>query len=779
MPALLLLSCSEPFSAVKVPVGTTGRSSGVEISARLLSVQRVPGARTVFRVAALAHDSAGRPRSDIPVIWSTFPQSDTVEGESVTGEDGIARLTWYVQDTLAPLHLLTIEGPEGAAARLAAAAGLTNRFDVYTDSFPLPVDTVLALLPGGAAVRVVDRQGRPVSGARVLMESGAAGGALAHAVLTTDAAGTVRTDWRLGTHTGMQEVSVRLAGAEGRLPGDITGYQLEDVVTGAVAPAADGLRLRAVAMPGTPTRLVLGTDTLDGDAIGARLPISVLGYDTWGNMLVQPRLHLVSLDTMVAKPEPNAALRTTGPGQATVYVTAGTASDSFVVRVEQRPVEMATWVTTPGLSWVGARTQVGAPVIDRLGAPIAGVSPTFRSLTPALLGLAGPDTIVALNPGTGVLESSFGGLADTVQIALTQVPASIVVSRSADTMLLDEVRAVNAQVMDSGGTPIQGAPLTITPENPAIVDLDSPGILDALLPGETSVTLTSGALSASFQVAVEGVALLADGVRTTDEAAVAGARNLEITNGRVRIRRDSTVSDRAGYIMEVRDGQVWRTATVYGANDWVFVTSSVSTEPTSIDIVEHTPDRIAIGMRFGNHWFNPAQHGYPEWYQAEPFPFTRTVWLSPRENGYYSWVEIERAMSWAGIELETGFGGLWGPATIRTGREQFRTEDQTENKRFNVPSVPDAAEFARDGDPLLRVLVPLPEAPMISPVFPGWGYGSVWVHRDVYESFGAYLHAAPRGAERTARQICQDAWSNAPFPLRTLSAAELDSCGPS
>jgi hypothetical protein len=135
-------------------------------------------------------------------------------------------------------------------------------------------------------------------------------------------------------------------------------------------------------------------------------------------------------------------------------------------------------------------------------------------------------------------------------------------------------------------------------------------------------------------------------------------------------------------------------------------------------------------------------------------------------------------MVWQGIEFEVGFGGLFGPGTITTGQLQFRTDTLTKSDRFNVASVPDAAEFDLDGDPLLRVLVPLPEAPMISPVFPGWGYGSVWVHRHDYSSYGAFLYAAPRGVGETARQLCERAWATAPFPLRTLSAAELAGCGP-
>jgi hypothetical protein len=134
-------------------------------------------------------------------------------------------------------------------------------------------------------------------------------------------------------------------------------------------------------------------------------------------------------------------------------------------------------------------------------------------------------------------------------------------------------------------------------------------------------------------------------------------------------------------------------------------------------------------------------------------------------------------MPWQGTELEVGFGGLFGPARIATGQVQFRTDTLTANNNFNLTPVPDAALFDLDGDPLMRVLVPLPEAPMISPNFPGWGYGSVFVHRLDYQSYGAYMYAAPRSLPVSPRQLCQQAWATAPFPLRTLSAAEAAHCG--
>jgi hypothetical protein len=135
-------------------------------------------------------------------------------------------------------------------------------------------------------------------------------------------------------------------------------------------------------------------------------------------------------------------------------------------------------------------------------------------------------------------------------------------------------------------------------------------------------------------------------------------------------------------------------------------------------------------------------------------------------------------MVWPGTELEIGFGGVFGPASIRTGHVSIRTDTLTRTNVINDPSVVDGVEFDRDGDPLLRALVPLPEAPMISPVFPGWGYGSVYVHRMDYQSYGAYLYAAPRAAAAPARQLCLQAWQQAPFPLPTPAADALAQCGP-
>jgi hypothetical protein len=216
---------------------------------------------------------------------------------------------------------------------------------------------------------------------------------------------------------------------------------------------------------------------------------------------------------------------------------------------------------------------------------------------------------------------------------------------------------------------------------------------------------------------------------------------------------------------------------VRGAGDWLYVTSTVVSEPTTITLSEVTPRRIAVAMRYGQHRFDPVLGRFPATYQNEPFPFTRTLWLRPREYGYFTWVQLERTMVWRGTELEVGFGGIFGPATVRSGSSTFRTDAMTEHTRFALDYGPDAAELDLDGDPLVRVLVPVPEAPMISPVFPGWGFGSVFVHRQDYRSYGAYLYAAPRSVAEPGRRLCEHVWATLPIVVRQLTPSERAACG--
>jgi hypothetical protein len=766
-----VLSCADPFSADTPLPPLSASSTAVRLIARLTGYRRDSLGEDRYRVVVLAVDAAGAPVPGAELTYSTLLGSDSVAAPATFDPGGTATMLWVTRDTLSPLHLLEIRSGNRAVLRI------TGRQEDGLDGIDtlgsggVHVDTVMSWVPGGITVRVLAPGGRPASDQSLIARVVLGGGEVAQRQVRTDWSGTARIEWRFGASAGPQSLELVVPAL-----GD---YEVIDLGPGGKSSGGTALRLEGIALPGAPQRLALGADTLVADAIGARVRVAALGHDAYGNTIAQPSLSLTSSDTNIAKPDPDGTLRVAGTGATRVYVAAGPAKDSLALLVSQKAVAITMSASASSIDRINGRAVVTAQAIDRLGARVADAIVDLRSATPLTAVLKAPDTVIALQAGVAQIEALLPDLADTLVIPIVPIPKAITVLRAFDTLQLDSIRAMPLQVFDSGGTLIPNPVLEPSFSDTTIVRLEPTSSLRALLPGETSVAVRAGPASATYTVTVEGVALLADGIRTTATAAVAAARQLELTNGRVRLRWLPTMGERAAYEVDTRMGPTWVPANVRGAGDWTYVTSTVVTEPTSISLIEAGPGRIGIAMRFGDHWFLPAAHGFPSYYQSEPFPFTRSVWLSPGEYGYFSWTELERTMQWAGTELEVGYGGLWGPATIATGHERLRTDTLTATALLNATAVPEAALFDWDGDPLLRVLVPLPEAPMISPVFPGWGYGSVYLHRMDYQSYGAYLYAAPRTVPLSPRQLCAHAWQDAPFPLRALTSTELAGCGSS
>jgi hypothetical protein len=708
-------------------------------------------------VRALIQDARGTPLNGVRVTWTVTGGGGSVTTAiSTTDPSGIASTSWTLGPVIGQVQRLVASLPSGDTQEIPAVASLPANLQVSKDTIGLGADSIGATLSTRAQVRLSLSDGRPITGARVKFVVHMGAGAVADLPVLTDSTGLAATEWRLGDTAGVQEIAAYI------LP------------FGAEVPPAKVFR--ATALPGNAIRMAAPRDTIVFNALGDTLSPVIDLRDRAGNLVAGP-MQLTSSSPSIVATTSDLDLVSVQNGVGQVVVHSGPASFPVPVRVAQVAAGVKVRTKSSLLHWLGATTQLVADVLDRRGTPISTIAPSWSSSAAGIAGVDSAGRVRAYATGAALAVAEYSGFADTATVGVDQAPATMVVTRAVDTLDLDQKVRLPVQVFDSGGSVIPAPPLTVRFDDPSVLAPVAPDTLAATFPGVAQVTVSSGPAVGTLQVTVEGVAVLVDGIRNSDLSDVTGARTIELNNGRIRLRWREKLTEAGGFEMDTRMDRTWFAANVRGAGDWLYVTSSVVTEPTSISIVQNSQGQVGVAMRFGNHWFDPVLAGYPSSYQEEPFPFTRTIWLNSREYGYYSWTAIERTMTWTGLEFEVGFGGMFGPATIQTGNVLILTDTLTRLARFNVVSVPDAATFDLYGDPLLRVLVPLPEAPMISPVFPGWGYGSVYVHRHDYQSYGAYVYAAPRGAAASGHDICQAAWGNAPFPLRTLTAAELGGCG--
>lgn len=728
------------------------------------SVQGAAGQALAGRVRVQVLSARDTPVRGARVFWRVTRGGGQVsQTTSQTNHAGLSVVDWVLGGDLTEPQ--TLEVRVGDRARtVQALTSLPGDVTVATSTAGIEPDTIGALLPSRLQVQVLLPDGRPVSGAAVDFVVQRGGGRVAQPLVFTDSAGDAITDWQLGDSVGTQEVIASVRGA-----GQPSMTQ----------------RFTAFASPSAPASLRAVDDTIRFDALPDTVLPLVVAYDRAGNQTPYPVTWTSLTPSVVAGLGPGG-VASVANGLAQAIASSGSASLTLPVLVAQVPVSIRQDVDSAGLYWLGSATRLRATMLDRLGSPVSGVQPAWRSLDPTIASVDGTGLVRAGSTGVARIVAEIQNLADTAVVVVAQHPASIAAAVS-DTLDLDERRRPVVTVYDSGGTAIPGAVVEVTAADPTIVSVEPNGELNAAFPGRTELTFRAGVVSTITEVTVDGVAVMVNGQRAAGPEVVSGLVPFTITNGRIRVSWSTAMGEIASVEMDVRLGATWHDASARDHGDWVYVASSVRTLPTRIEIVENTPDRVAIQMRFDDHWFLPALALYPDslGLVAQPYPFVRTIWLRKGDNGYYSWVDVFNDLQLQIVEHETGFGGLWGPATIRTNRVEIRTDTLSHTVTYNGnPGLPDmgssvdAAEFVRDDDPVRRFLVPLPEAPFITPVFPGWGYGSVYRYGSPSRSFGVYMYATGVGSGPSGPEICKAAWTNAPFALHAVSDADFDRCGP-
>ncbi|HSU17252.1 hypothetical protein [Longimicrobium sp.] len=271
---------------------------------------------------------------------------------------------------------------------------------------------------------------------------------------------------------------------------------------------------------------------------------------------------------------------------------------------------------------------------------------------------------------------------------------------------------------------------------------------------------------------VSPVRVTVAGLPWADTGAVAlPDADVVMQNGLLRLRRTFSVHTGSHRVEGFSGGQwTYLNSALYG--DWTFITASVITPPTAVEVLVNTDTLAAVRWTYANHVV-PAR--YTDTTYA--YPFTKTVWLRARDRGYYVRFDILSPAP-DGVtagEHEVGWGGVNRNGRIRTSTTDVLTDTLANNLILNAARGVDALEYDVTGDPWRRVVVPMPTDQMVIGVFSGNISGAWYYGLKRRAQYGAYVYAAPVDDTPPTRTVCRDAIARAPFPLPEMDAAN---CGP-
>ena len=307
------------------------------------------------------------------------------------------------------------------------------------------------------------------------------------------------------------------------------------------------------------------------------------------------------------RPSPSGATSRLGmPLAAFLCVTMASCGGSDVPTGPADGIDQALISVTPEairLDALGDTARATARVIDATGDALGGGWTTWSSSDPSIVSVRSDGLITAMGPGSAQVVVQVDDLVGYVSVSVVQVPWTVEVDPV--TPILngpgDTLQAVGI-ARDRLGAPVEGVPFVWTTADASVAHVGEDGLLTAVATGTTTLTATSGPLTASVPVTVTAVpgSLSTDpdslrfvslGDERTIAVAVRDTGGDEMDAGGVQWRSaDPTVavvSD--GVVRAIGNGTTWVEASAGPLTDSVHVV--VDQVPASLHVL---PESIAM-----------------------------------------------------------------------------------------------------------------------------------------------------------------------------------------
>lgn len=375
---------------------------------------------------------------------------------------------------------------------ILVAAWSCGGSDVPTGPGGDPVATTLTLSPEAVSmsslgqsaqldVTVLDQTGAVLTGAPVTWSSSA------------ESVATVSPD---GLVTAVGNGAGRVVATSGAAADTVTVtvMQVADTITIAPSPAV-----------------------LDG--VGDTLRLEATVRDAGGSEVVGQPLSWSSSDEATVTVD-SGLLSGVARGTASVTVSSGSLSTVVSVTVTETPTSITLSPTSLSFSSLGDTATVSAVVRDANGAEIQDATVSWSS-SETTVATVGAGLVAAAGEGTATVTAYAGQVSASLMVSVTQVPSFITIAP--DPVVLNgpgDTLTVVGTVRDAGGSGIAGESVAWSSGDESVLTVASDGLITAVASGTTTVSATSGSLSAAVTATVTvtpaSIALVPDSVELSN-----------------------------------------------------------------------------------------------------------------------------------------------------------------------------------------------------------------------------------------------------------------------
>ena len=450
---------SNGTATVTATAGGVSGEAQVTVEQRVAAVEVTPAADTLVslgdtvRLSAEAFDANGHAVVDAEVGWSSDRES--VATVSRTG--------------------LVAAVANGRATVTATAGGVSGEAQVTVEQQVAAVEVAPAadtLVSLGDTVRlsaeISDANGHAVADAEVGWSSDR------ESVVAVSGTGLV---------TAVANGTATVTATAGGVSGEAQVTVEQQVAAVEVTPAADTLV-----------------------SLGDTVRLSAEAFDANGHAVTGAEFGWSSDDMAVATVDGTGLVTAKANGTTMITATAGAASGSALVDIDQVPADVAVQPNAVAFGAVGDTARLEATVLDANGHTISDTEVAWASEDSAVASVDASGLVAAEANGTTTVTATAGAASGSASVDVDQVPADIAVQPDAVAFgAVGDTARLEATVLDANGHVIPDPDVAWTSEDPAVASVGTSGLVAAEANGTTTVTATAGAASGSASVDVDQV----------------------------------------------------------------------------------------------------------------------------------------------------------------------------------------------------------------------------------------------------------------------------------
>ena len=480
----LVTAAGNGAATITATAGSPSGTAVVTVAQRVSTVEVSPAADTVVerdtvRFVAQAMDANGHVVAAAEFAWSS---SDT----SVAAVDGSGLVTGTGAGEVEVTA--TSSGVTGGAG-LVVEAPVPTTLTVAPDTleFTALADTVRLM----AEVR--DQIGRVMEAEPVAWSSADT------MVAVVDSTGLV---------TAAGNGAATITATAGGVSGIAVVTVAQRVSTVEVSPAADTVVERDT------VRFVAQAMDANGHVVAA-------GEFAWS-----------SSDTSVAVVDGSGLVTGTGAGEVEVTATSsGVVGGAQLTVVVPAPTMVAVTPDTVAMTALGQTAQLTAQVRDQAGRVMEGVPASWSSADTTVAAVDSAGLLTAAGIGTTTITATAGEASGKAVVTVMQSAGSVIVSPSADTVVLGDSLQLIAEAFDENGHRVEGAQFDWSSSAVSVARVDGSGLVTAVAKGTATITATAGDARGTAEITVQN----------PDRAALAALYNA--TDGPNWVSSDNWLTD--------------------------------------------------------------------------------------------------------------------------------------------------------------------------------------------------------------------------------------------